>query len=60
MRKARQANRARVAERAGEVDDDEEDVVGELRAAGGGAAVRDEASAAVVKSLSAMMSVGSL
>ena len=60
MRKARQANRARVAERAGEVDDDKEDVVGELRAAGGGTAARDEVGAVVVKSLSAMVSVGSL
>ena len=60
LRRARQADRARVDERAGEVNDDEEDVVGEMRATGGGAATRDEAGAALVKSLSAMVSVGSL
>ena len=46
MRRARQADRARMAERASEVNDDKEDLVGELRAAGGGAAARDEAGAA--------------
>ena len=60
LRGARQADRSRIAERAGEVNDNEEDVVVELRATGGGAATRDEASAAVAKSLSAMVSVGSL
>ena len=44
----RRADRARVAERAGEVDDDEEDEVGETRAKGGDAAARDEDGAVVV------------
>ena len=48
----------RVAQRAGDVDDDEEDEVGETRAAGGGAAARDEADAAVVKSISDMALAG--
>ena len=47
----RRRDRARVAERAGEVDEDAEDEVGETRAAGGGAASRDEASAATVAPL---------
>ena len=57
---ARRANRARVAERAGEADDGEEDEVGALRDAGGGAVARDEAGAAVTKPLSDMVVVGSL
>ena len=48
----RPADRARVAERAGEIDDDEKDEGGELRADGGDAAARDETCAAMVKSLS--------
>ena len=51
-------DRARVAERAGELDDDKEDDVNGLRAAGGGAAARDEAGAAVVKSISDMALAG--
>ena len=54
LRAARRADRARVAERAGEVDDDEEDEVGgdeedgvgEPRAVAGAAAARDKAGAA--------------
>ena len=57
---ARRADRARVAGRGGEVDDNEENKFGELRAAGGGAVARDEAGTAVVKSLSDMVNVGSL
>ena len=45
------ADRARVAQRAGKVDEDAEDVVGETRAAGGGAATWDEAGAATVAPL---------
>ena len=41
------ADRARVAERVGEVDDDEEDKVDELCAAGGGVVARDEAAVAL-------------
>ena len=48
----RRADRARVAEHASDVNDDEEDEVGVLRDAGGGAAARNEAAAAVAKSLS--------
>ena len=58
LRAERRAGCARVAERGGKVDVDEEDEVGELRAAGGGAAAQDEAAAAVVKSLSDIVSVG--
>ena len=47
----RRRDRTRVAKRAGEVDEDAEDEVGETRAAGGGAASRDEASAATVAPL---------
>ena len=52
MGRPRQADRARVAEHASDVDDDKEDEVGVLRDAGGGAAARNEAAAAVAKSLS--------
>ena len=55
MNNRQQADRARVAKRAGDVDDDEGDEVDETRAAGGGAAARDEAGAAVVKSISDMV-----
>ena len=58
MRTARQADSVSVAKRAGKVDDDKWDVVGELRAAGGGATARDEAGAAAVKPLSDMVSAG--
>ena len=56
----RRADRARFAERAGEVADDGEDEAGALRATGGGATARDEAGAAVTKLLSDMVVVGSL
>ena len=59
MSRARRAGRDRVAERGGEVDDDEEDEVDELRAAGGGAAARDEAGAAMARSLGDVVSAGS-
>ena len=51
---ARQAGRARVAERGCDIDDDDEDEVGVLRDAGGGAAAPNEAAAAVAKSLSSI------
>ena len=49
LRTAQQANRARVAGRGGEVDDDEEGEVDDVRAVGGDAAARGEAGAAMVK-----------
>ena len=49
LRTAQRANRARVAGRGGEVDDDEEGEVDGVRAVGGGAADRGEAGAAIVK-----------
>ena len=51
---ARRADRARVAEHASDGDDDEEDEGEVLRDAGGGAATRNEAAAAVAKSLSSI------
>ena len=49
LRTAKRASRARVAGRGGEVDDDEEVEVDDVRAVGGGAAARGEAGAAMVK-----------
>ena len=49
LRTAQQANRARVAGRGGEVDDNEEGEVDDVHAVDGGAAARGEAGAAMVK-----------
>ena len=59
-RTARRAIRARVTGRGGEVGVDEEDEIDEPRAVGGAAAARDEAGAAIVKSLGDIVSVVSL
>ena len=56
MSRPRQADRARVAEHASDVDDVDEDEGEVLRDAGGGAAARDEAAAAGAKSLSSTSS----
>ena len=59
-RTARRAVRVRITGRGGEVGVDKQDEIDEPRALGGAAAARDEAGAAIVKSLGDIVSVVSL